>query len=252
MSISLIILTTLILIVMFGAGQRLLDKMRLNDRWALLIMVAIVIGILIPPISIGPNFRFSIGGFLIPLGVCIYLLIRVGWSRDLLRAAIGTVVTAAVIIGLDYLLPSQTPQDIVIANTLLYGAAAGIVAYLLGRSRRNALICAVLGITLATLVQFLISLWGYGVMTTLSFGVAGAFDTIILASLIGVGLAELIGKSTEAVVGKERKAYSFADGAFDYEKSKKAQAEDKKSDSTKVTSKSNSTSNKKASTKKEK
>ncbi len=226
MSISLIVLTTLILLVMFGAGQRLLDKMRLSDKWALIIMVAIVIGILLPPIAIGQYFKFSIGGFLIPVGICVYLLIRVGWSRDLLRALIGTILTAGAIVGLDYLMPSATPEDIVIQNTLLYGAVAGVIAYLLGRSRRNALICSVFGITLAQLIQFLISLWGYGVVTTLSFGIAGAFDTIIIASLIGVGLSELIGKSAEAIVGKKRKAYDFEKGAFDHKKSKKAQKKD--------------------------
>lgn len=53
MSISMIIILTLIFLVMFGLGQRLLDKMRLSDKWALGIMVAILVGMFIPAIYIG-------------------------------------------------------------------------------------------------------------------------------------------------------------------------------------------------------
>ena len=61
MSASLIILTTIILLVMFGAGQRILDSLRLNDKEALMILILICIGILIPPVWIGEYFCFSIG-----------------------------------------------------------------------------------------------------------------------------------------------------------------------------------------------
>ena len=53
MSVSLIIVSILILLVMFGAGQKILDNMRLTDKTALIILVAICIGLVIPPIWIG-------------------------------------------------------------------------------------------------------------------------------------------------------------------------------------------------------
>ena len=91
MSVSLIIITVIILLIMFGAGQKILDSLRLSDKEALLILVLICVGILIPPIWIGKYFCFSIGGFLIPLGLSIYLLVSCGWSRDLARSVIGTI-----------------------------------------------------------------------------------------------------------------------------------------------------------------
>ena len=36
MSVSLIILSVIILLIMFGAGQRILDGLRLNDKEALI------------------------------------------------------------------------------------------------------------------------------------------------------------------------------------------------------------------------
>ena len=214
MSFSLVVISILIIALICGAGQRVLDKMRMSDKWALVILVGIAVGIVLPPISIGKYFTFSIGGFLIPLAVCIYLLIRTGLSMDLLRAFFGSLVTAGLILLIQYLMPSKTPEDIVIDNTWLYGLVAGVVAYVLGRSRRNAFICSVMGIFLASLIQFLINA-GLGVMTPLRLGLAGAFDTVILSTLIAVGLSEAMGETIEAVVGKTpAKVFDFESGEF--------------------------------------
>lgn len=213
MSLSVFVITALIILIMFGAGQRLLDKMRMTDRWALVVLAAIIIGIIIPPISIGSNFSFSIGGFLIPIGICVYLMVKAGWSKDLLRAIVGTILTSILIVLVQILMPSATPQDIVVDNTYIYGVIAGLVAYLLGRSRRNAFICSVLGLTLASVGVFVYNLV-MGVVTPLNLGVGGAFDSIIIATLIAVGLAELVGESVEMIAKKENKMYSFEAGEF--------------------------------------
>lgn len=213
MSISIWIVTAIIVLIMFGAGQRFLDKMRLSDRWALLILASIVVGIIIPPIKIGNMLSFSIGGFLIPVGICVYMLVKAGWSMDLLRAVVGTIVTAGIILLLEVLLPSQTPQDIIVDNMYLYGIAAGVVAYLLGRSRRNAFVCSVLGLTLASVAVHVYNMV-MGQTTTLALGVGGAFDSIVVATLISVGLCELVGKTMEFAVGKEDKIYSYEAGEF--------------------------------------
>ncbi len=214
MSFSLVVLSILIIALISGAGQRVLDKMRMTDRWALIILVGTAVGIILPPITIGKYFAFSIGGFLIPFAVCIYLLIRTGLSMDLVRAFFGSLVTAGLILLIQYLMPSKTPEDIVIDNTWIYGLVAGVVAYVLGRSRRNAFICSVMGIFLASLIQFLINA-GLGVLTPLKLGLAGAFDTVILSTLIAVGLAEAMGETIEAVVGRSHaKVFDFESGEF--------------------------------------
>lgn len=225
MSLSVFIVTALIILIMFGAGQRILDRMRLSDRWALIILSAIVIGIIIPPIKLSQHFSFSIGGFLIPVGVCVYLMIKAGWSKDLLRAVIGTILTAVLIAILQVLMPAKTPQDILVDNTYLYGVIAGIVAYVLGRSRRNAFICSVLGLTLSSVGVFVYNLV-MGVNSGLHLGVGGSFDTIVVSSLIAVGLAELIGKTAELAFGKEDKVYNFEAGEFESFNSVKPEIEE--------------------------
>lgn len=220
MSVSLIIISIIILLVMFGVGQRILDSLRLSDKQALLILVLICIGLVIPPIWIGKYFCFSIGGFLIPLALSIYLLISCGFSRDLLRAVIGTVIVAGIIYGLEWLLPAS-PEGMIIDNMYIYGVVAGVVAYALGRSRRNAFISCLFGITLAQMIQWLVN-FGLNTPSILGLGVGGAFGTYVVSIIISVAVSEFLGRCFEsASLEKEKKEFNFKTHTFDSEKNGK-------------------------------
>lgn len=213
MSVSLWILTAIIILLMMGAGQRILDQLRLNDKQAIVILLLIALGIIIPPINFGGVVLISIGGFIIPFILCIYLLIKVGWSRDLLRAVIGTVVTAGVIYGLEWIMPAD-PEELIIDPMLVYGAVAGIVAYCLGRSRRNAFICAVFGVTLAMLMQFFINLCS-GATTVLGLGTGGAFSTMMISIIVAVALAEFLGRAFETAAPENNKVFNYETSQYD-------------------------------------
>ncbi len=220
MSVSLIIVSVLILLVMFGAGQRILDNMRLSDKEALIILVLICIGLLIPPIWIGEYFCFSIGGFLIPFGLSVYLLISCGWSRDLLRTVFGTIIIGGLIYGLQWVLPAD-PEAMLVDNMYIYGIVAGVVAYVLGRSRRNAFVSCLFGLTLADLVQWLVN-FGTNTPSILGLGIGGAFGTYVVAIVISVALCEFLGRCFEgALKGKEKKEYNFKTHTYDSEKNGK-------------------------------
>ena len=219
MSVSLWIILGVILLVMFGVGQRILDDLRLSDKAALLILVAISIGLLIPPIWIGEYFCFSIGGFLIPLALSIYLLISCG-GRDLFRALIGTILVAGIIYGLEWILPAD-PEEVVMDNMYIYGIVAGIVAYVLGRSRRNAFVSCLFGITLAELIQWIIN-FATGNKSILGLGVGGAFSTYIVAIILSVALSEFLGRCFEtASLEKEEKVFNYKTHTYDSEKNGK-------------------------------
>lgn len=233
MSAGLIIIWIVILLVMFGVGQRILDSLRLNDKEALVILILICIGLVIPPIWIGQYFCFSIGGFLIPLGLSIYLLISCGFSRDLLRSLIGTILVAGIIYGLEWLLPAN-PEDVIIDNMYLYGIVAGVVAYILGRSRRNAFVSCLFGITLAQLVQWLVN-FGMGTPTILGLGVGGAFGTYVVAIIISVAVSEFIGRCIEsATINKEKKEYNYETHTYDSEKNGKLKSTQKTAKNRKI------------------
>ena len=214
MSVSLIIISIIILLIMFGAGQRILDNMRLSDKEALIVLIFVCIGLLIPPIWIGQYFCFSIGGFLIPFAISIYLLISCGWSRDLLRVVFGSLIIGGLIYGLQWILPAD-PEEMIIDNMYVYGVVAGIVAYLLGRSRRNAFVSCLFGLILADLVQWIINL-SSNTPSMLGLGVGGAFGTYIVAIIISVALCEFLGRCFESAnFEKETKEYNFDTNTYD-------------------------------------
>ena len=253
MSVSLMIIWVLILLIMFGAGQKILDNLRLSDGAALTILILICIGLFIPPIWIGDYFCFSIGGFLIPFALSVYLLISCGWSRDLLRAFIGTILVAGIIYGLEWLLPAD-PEEMLIDNMYIYGIVAGLVAYILGRSRRNAFISCLFGLTLAGIVQWIVNFYNK-TPSILGLGVGGAFGAYIVSIIIAVAVSEFIGRCFEAATeNKEEKIFNYKTHTYDSEKNGKlekntSQKQEREDNIKAVLKKDNRSNNKKSSTK---
>lgn len=200
MSVGLIVLAAVSALVLFGVAQRVLDRMQLTDRAALVIAAAIFFGGLIPDIRVG-RVAVNLGGAVVPLGVCVWLLIKTDTRKEVVRALAGSVLTGIAVYSLGRLLPAE-PENFVIDPHYLYGIAGGIVAYLLGRSRRAAFICGVLGVILADTATALIN-WGNGVNTTLVLGGAGAMDTIVISGILAVLLAELVGEILERMARAE-------------------------------------------------
>ncbi len=181
-------------LVLFGVAQRVLDRMHLTDRAALLITALIFLGGLMPDIRIG-QVSVNLGGALVPLGVCVWLLIKTDTRQEVVRALWGSALTAIAVYALGRLLPAE-PEQMVIDPHYLYGLAGGAIAYLLGRSRRAAFICGVLGVILADTAVALIN-WRGGIETTLRLGAAGAMDTVVISGLAAVLLSELVGELME-------------------------------------------------------
>lgn len=194
MSVGMILLTVISILVFFGAAQRVLDKLHLSDRMALFLIALMFFGTLIPNIRLG-NVIFSIGGALIPVGICIYLLIRADTGRERIRAVIGSAITAGIIYALSHFIPEE-PEAILIDPMYLNGLVGGLVAYLLGRSRRGAFICGVLGVLFADVAVALVN-WRQGISQPLVLGGAGIFDAMVISGLLGVLLAELMGELLE-------------------------------------------------------
>ena len=138
-----------------------------------------------------------------------------------MRATIGTLLVAGIVYGLEWLLPATTPEDIVIDPMYIYGIVAGVVAYCLGKSRRNAFVCSVLGISLAMTIQFIVNMC-IGSPTVLGLGVGGAFGTIIIATILSVGLCEFMGRAFETAKKDEgKKEFNFETHTYDSEKNGK-------------------------------
>lgn len=194
MSVGMILLTVVAVLVFFGVAQRVLDKLHLSDRMALLLIALMFFGTLLPNITLG-RVTFSIGGALIPVGVCIYLLVRAGTAKERVRAVLGSLISGGIIYAMSRLMPDE-PESILIDPMYLYGLVGGLVAYVLGRSRRGAFICGVLGILWADIATAVVN-WAGGIDQRLTLGGAGVFDAMIISGILGVVLAELVGELLE-------------------------------------------------------
>lgn len=203
MSVGLILLAAVSALVLLGVAQRVLDRMQLSDRAALFIAISLFVGALIPDIRLG-RVTVNLGGAVVPLGVCVWLLIKTDTAKEVLRALIGSVLTAGAVFALGRLLPDE-PERMFIDPQYLYGLAGGLIAYILGRSRRAAFICGVLGVMLADTVSAVLT-WRQGIGQTLALGGAGAMDSIVIAGILAVLLSEFLGELLERLSRGSRRS----------------------------------------------
>lgn len=211
MTIGLILLIITGLLIAFGVGQRALDRLRLTDAQAYVFIALIILLGFVPDIPLGA-VRVNLGGCVVPLILCGYLFVK-GDGREKLRSVLASVITGAAIWALMRYLPNE-PDAMPFEPNWLYGIAAAVIAYVLGRSRRCAFIGGVVGVLLAQ-VASVIPVWMSGKAQTLTLGGAGVFDAVVIAGFLGVMVAELIGEIVERVVrGKRRPHMEFKDGEF--------------------------------------
>lgn len=213
MTIGMILLILTAILILLGAGQRVLDRLRLNDKLALL-FIALIIGLgFVPDIRLTETFAFNLGGAVVPLALCIYLFIQADSAWERWRSILASLVTGAAIFALGRLIPDE-PEAITVDPMILYGLAAGVIAYLFGRSRRCAFIAGVVGMMLADTANALY-VWSKGVPQDLVLGGAGAADGIVISGLLAVLLAELLGEFIERMSrGTKRPTRQFRNGEF--------------------------------------
>ena len=213
MTIGMSILIVVAILILLGVGQRVLDRMRLNDKLALL-FIALIIGLgFVPDIRVTDVFAFNLGGAVVPLALCIYLFVKADTAWERWRSILASIVTGAAIFAIGMFAPDE-PETITVDPILLYGLAAGLIAYVFGRSRRCAFIAGVVGMMLSNTANA-IYVWSKGVPQDFVLGGAGAFDGIVIASIVAVLLAELLGEIIERMKrGTQRPTREFRNGEF--------------------------------------
>ena len=213
MTIGMIILIVVAILILLGVGQRVLDRMRLNDKLALL-FIALIIGLgFIPDIRVTDVFAFNLGGAVVPLALCIYLFVKADTAWERWRSILASLVTGAAIFAIGMFAPDE-PETITVDPIILYGLAAGLIAYIFGRSRRCAFIAGVVGMMLSNTANA-IYVGSKGVPQDFVLGGAGALDGIVIAGIVAVLLAELLGEIIERMKrGTKRPTREFRNGEF--------------------------------------
>ncbi len=195
--VGLISLVIVSILIYFGVAHRVLDRLRLNDKSALAVIAAIIVGSFID-IPIASRVTINLGG-VIAVVLAIYVWLRAGTGYEKFRSIIAALVVALSLYLAGRYLGAE-PEQIFIDPIYIYPLVAGIVGYLAGRSRRGAFFAAVLGVLSLDVTQYLY-LMRTGLPGTVHIGGAGAFDSLILAGILAVLLAEFIGESLERLQG---------------------------------------------------
>jgi len=203
------ILTLLVVaaLIFFGFTHRVLDRLKLTDKQALLFIAALIIFsfIDIPIVSRPVNVSINIGGAILPVILAVYLMLRAERRIEWVRAIVASLVTAAAIWGFSRLFTGNLISPFEEGHTFLdpsyiVAVIAAVVAYLAGRSRRSAFIAGTMGVLLADIIN-LIQLYYGGVPGRAAIGGAGVFDTIVIAGVLAVIIAEIVGETRERIQG---------------------------------------------------
>ena len=211
MPIGLTLLVVASILVLFGVGHQVLDRMRLNDKTALLFMAGIFVGGLLPDIKLGQGFSINIGGAIIPLILAVYLFVKAGTAKEKARSVLASLVAGAAIYLAGRLLPHE-PEGMWFDPNYAYGIIAGVTAYLFGRSRRASFIAGIMGVLLADLAQGIENIIR-GIPAPIRLGTAGAVDAVVISGFLAVLLAEVVGELRERLQGGTKKKHMRFDHA---------------------------------------
>lgn len=218
MPIGMMMLLVVGVLVYFGIAHRILDRMRLTDKQALLFIAAIIVGSFIDiPITSAPvELSVNVGGALLPALLAIWLMIKADETTEKVRAILATILVAvAVSLGSRYL--PYEPENMFLDPKIIYGMTAGLIAYLAGRSRRSAFIGGVLGIVLSDIIH-MVTIINLGIPGTTDIGGAGAFDVVIIAGIVAVMVAELVGETREKLQGGPVLGIHRPEGLYEFSK----------------------------------
>jgi uncharacterized membrane protein len=216
--VGMIVLLVVGVLIYFGLAQRILDRMRMTDKQALMFIAAIIIGSFIDiPIMRSPvQVSINVGGALLPAILAIWLIFKADETAERVRAVVASILVAgAVMLGSMYL--PYEPENMFLDPKLIYGLAAGLIAYIAGRSRRSAFIGGTLGIILSDIAHFA-TIYRAGIPGTTDIGGAGAFDVVIISGIVAVMIAELVGETREKIQGGPELGPHRPEGLFEFSK----------------------------------
>jgi uncharacterized membrane protein len=196
MPVGVIVLLIVAILVYFGLLHRVLDRMRLDDRTALLLIFLMVLGSFLNLTLLRrPALIVNLGGAIVPIGVAVYLVTTADTKREKIRGMVAALISgSAIYLSMKLLNPEE--QTMIIEPSYFFAVVAAVVGYLSGRSRRSAFIAGSMGVVLADIAHY-VEIAVRGIPGRTWIGGAGAFDTVVLAGLLAVALAEIVGETRE-------------------------------------------------------
>ena len=197
-SFPMLLLTALAALIYLGFLERVLERMALSRKEALVILLVMLAASFLPEIPLYRGLRVNPGGALIPMGILFYLLAAADTREEKLRGVATILVVAASVYVLDKFLPLEPGFISFDIDPLYLPAVIGAAfAYLTGRSRRSAFMGAVGGVLLLDLAAWVENLIMFPGSVPLSLGGGGVLGGALLSGVLAVFLAEGVGEIRE-------------------------------------------------------
>lgn len=197
MPVGTVALIVVAILVYFGVAHRILDRMRLNDRAAVLAILAMIAGSFLNFGIVPRPFELvvNVGGALVPAAISIYLLATTDEPGERTRGVVAMLVAGGAIYALTKLLPPEE-QTMRMDPSYMFGAVSALIAYLIGRSRRGAFVGGSMGTLIGDLAHYA-EAWSTRLPSRTWLGGAGAFDAVVVGGFLAVVLAEVFGEVRE-------------------------------------------------------
>lgn len=202
MPFGIILLVAIGVLIYFGVLHRVLDRMKLNDKTALLFLAMMVVGFFLPAIPLSRSLSINIGGGILPIVLAVYLIVTADEAAEKIRSIVASIISGIAVFFTGRLLPAE-PEVMIIDPLFAFAIIAGVVAYIFGRSRRGAFIAGILGILIGDLL-YAFGVAGRPIGTVI--GGAGVFDATVISGVIAVLLCEIVGETRERLQGGTAKS----------------------------------------------
>ena len=216
MTIGLILLALSAIFLFFGGSEKFFSKLGIPSKAAFLIVLALVLGTIIPQLNFGNALSLNLGGFLIPLAVMTALLFRCDDAGERMKALLSIAAVAAVCVAVRMLVPSLS-AGLAVTISVVTGFVGAAVSCIVTGSRVPALVGALGGVVLGDVVTSLVYRFFID-GSQVSLGTAGAFDAVVIGVVFTVIISE-----TLSAIGKHSRsnaAVSAPSGMSDIEASK--------------------------------
>ncbi len=199
--IGMIVLAVIAVLIFFGITGGFFEKMGVANWVAFLVVLAFAVAAVFPPLITGSGVSFSYAGFFLPLLLGVVTLFALGPNGALLRALVGAMAIAGIVVASRVAIPPLTYRNAV-GSILLIGFIGGTVAFIIGRSRLATVSSVLCGIVLGDFIAAMLFRFVTGMSDNLlQLGQNGIFDALTLAMLVGgivLELVDLVGHTVRA------------------------------------------------------
>lgn len=191
MPLGLNLLAVIAILVISGACSKMLERMQIKRYVILLIILAVLIGCLIPSIQISDSLVLNIGGSILPFAFFIFLIFKLKGAKDKIWTLAAALITATALFVFDKLVVQDIDTEEIIEPMYISALAGGVLANLLCRNYKSILANAIFGMIGSSAITFIEENATNG-FAYMNFGSSTQFDCLILSIFSSMLIARAV------------------------------------------------------------